>query len=91
LRRYTDGTEVALVAEAAPDRGWKKWKIWDDPNHYPDSNYVIEDTNTVIYLTMNTDYVLEAVFSCSASSSVLPPIALVLLALVAGVSIRRLT
>jgi hypothetical protein len=90
LRRYTDGTEVMLVAEPAPDRGWKKWKIWDDPNQYPDPNYESSDTNTVIYLTMDKDYVVEAIFACSADSGVLPPIAMAFLTLLAGAMVRRL-
>jgi hypothetical protein len=91
LRRYTDGTEVVLVADPCDDRGWKKWKIWDDPNRYPDSNYVTEDTNAVIYLTMDRDYVVEAIFSCSASSSAMPPVAMVLVLLTLAVAVRRLT
>jgi hypothetical protein len=90
LLRYTDGTDIVMAAEALPDRGWKKWKIWEDPNQYPDPNYTITDTNTVLYLTMDKDYVVEAIYSCSASSSVLPPIGMVLLALAAGVLIRRM-
>jgi hypothetical protein len=90
LRRYTDGTEITMVAEAIEGRAFKKWKIWDDPNHYPDPNDVIGDTNTVLYLTMGNDYRIEAVFSC-ASSSVLPPVAIALLMMVLGVLIRRLT
>jgi hypothetical protein len=90
LRRYTAGTEVTLVADPAPERGWKKWKIWNDPNRYPDPNYEVSDTNTVIYLTMDRDYVVEVIFSCSASSA-LPPMVILLLTLSAGVIIRRLS
>jgi hypothetical protein len=90
LRRYTDGTEVVMTATPAEGRGWKKWKIWDDPNQYPDSNYVTDDTNSVLYLTMDTDYVVEAIFSCSADGSVLPPLGIVLVALAAGIVRRRL-
>jgi hypothetical protein len=89
LRRYTNGTEVVLTATPAEGRGWKKWKIWDDPNQYPDSNYVTDDTNSVLYLTMDTHYVVEAIFSCSADSSMMPPIGMVLLALASWVVVRR--
>jgi hypothetical protein len=89
LRRYTYGTEIVLTATPAEGRGWKKWKIWDDPNHYPDPNYEASDTNAVIYLTMDRDYVVEAIFSCSADSSVLPPIGMVMLLLMLGVVVRR--
>jgi hypothetical protein len=89
MREYTDGTEVVLVAYPNPDRGWKKWKIWEDPNQYPDPNYTISDTNTVLYLTMDKDYAVEAIFSCSASSSVLPPLAVVMMILALGAVVRR--
>lgn len=89
LLRYTDGTEIVLSPEPLPDRGWRHWKIWDDPNHYPDPNHQITDTNAVLYLTIDKDYVIEAVFSCSASDSALPPIAMVLLLLTMGTAARR--
>jgi hypothetical protein len=91
LRRYTDGTEVVLAATPAEGRGWKKWKIWTDPNHYPDSNYVADDTNSVLYLTMDNDYVVEAIFSCSADSGAFPAVAMALLALMIGAAARRQT
>jgi hypothetical protein len=77
-----------MVAAALPDRGWKKWKIWDDPNDYPDPNHQASDANTVLYLTMDRDYVVEAIFSCSASS-MLPPASVVLLLLTLCVVVRR--
>jgi hypothetical protein len=87
VRRYTDGTEVVMVAEAIEGRSFKKWKIWDDPNTFPDPNYVVGDTNTVLYLTMGQDYKIEAVFSCS-SGDVMMPLGLVLLMLASGVALR---
>jgi hypothetical protein len=90
LRRYTEGTEIVLVADPCDGRSWKKWKIWEDPNDYPNATSVISDTNTVLYLTMDKDYVVEAIFSCSESSSLLPPVAIVLLLLSLGVVIRRM-
>jgi MYXO-CTERM domain-containing protein len=51
----------------------------------------MSDTNTALYLTMDRDYVVEAVFSCSPSSGVLPPLAMGLLLLALGVVVRRLS
>jgi hypothetical protein len=90
LRRYTSGTEVVLVAEALEGRSFKKWKIWDDPNRYPDPNCVDTDSNVLAYLTMDRDYVVEAIFSCSGDSSVLPPAAVVLVTLTLGALLRRM-
>jgi hypothetical protein len=90
VRRYADGTGVVMIAMPAEGRGWKKWKVWDDPNHYPDPNYEASDTNTVMYLTMDKDYVVEAIFSCSVASGVLPPVGMVLVSLALGVVVRRL-
>ncbi len=85
LRRYTDGTEVVLAA--TPTEGsWNHWKIFD-PNYPGDSNYYSFDTNSVLYLTMDTDWSVEAQFKCGSS---LPPfVAMSLLALAVGVVVRR--
>lgn len=85
LRRYTPGTEVMLVA--TPTEGtFDRWKIFD-PNYPGDDNYATIDSNTVIYLTMDGDYVVEASFKCGSG---LPPfVAMSLLALGLGVAIRR--
>jgi hypothetical protein len=39
---------------------------------------------------MDTDVVVEAIFACSADSSVLPPIAVAFLVLMTGAVIRRI-
>ncbi len=87
LLRYTTGTEVVLVAEPLPDRSFKSWTIYD-PNYPGDGNYATLDTNAVIYLTMDADYEVEALFNCG--SGVPPFVAMTLLALGLGVVIRRM-
>ena len=82
LRRYTDGTLVCLTAEPLPGKTFLKWKIMDNGGET-----VGEDTNQVMYLTMDQDYQVEAQFKCG--SSVPPFVAMTLLALAAGVVIRR--
>ncbi len=88
LRRYTDGTEVVLVATPAPDRGWQRWRIYD-PNYPGDANYATDDTNTTLFLTMDQDTTVEAVFKCG--SSVPPFVAMTLMALGLAVMLRRLS
>jgi hypothetical protein len=87
-RQYTDGTEIVLVATPVPGKSWRAWKIYD-PNHPGDSNYAVEDSNTVLYLTMDADYDVEAIFKCG-SSDMLPPVGMVLLALGLGLVARRI-
>ncbi len=87
-RRYTDGTEIVLVATPQSGKSFKEWLIWDDPNRYPDSNYCAIDSNEVLALTMDTDYVIEGSFKCGGS---LPLAAgMTLLALGLGAFLRRL-
>ncbi len=88
LRRYTNGTQVVLTAQPLSGKSLKHWLIWD-PNHPGDANYVSQDTNTVLYLTLDADWVVEAAFKCGGSSA-LPPIAMVLLGLTLTLIIRRI-
>jgi hypothetical protein len=88
LRRYTSGTEVVLVAEPVEGKAFRAWKIYD-PNYPGDGNHAVEDSNGVLYLTMDADYQIEAIFKCG-SSEMLPPVGLVLLVLAAGALVRRL-
>lgn len=81
-RKFPNGVEVTLEAVPNPTRGFKKWKI-TDPN-----GVVTEDTNSIITITMDGDYDVEAVFKCSSSSSLMP-LGVVLLVLTMGVVIRR--
>ena len=72
LRRYVVGTEVALTAVPEPGKSLNKWLIYD-PNYPGDGNYATEDTNTVLYLTMDEDYEVRAKFKCgSGVGQVLP-------------------
>ncbi len=87
LYRYTDGTEVVLVAEAVEGKSFKQWKVYD-PNFPGDANYVTLDTNTVLMLTMDGDYDVRAEFNCG--SGVPPFLAMSLLALAGAGLLRRL-
>ncbi|MBN1346736.1 MAG: hypothetical protein JXQ73_28860 [Phycisphaerae bacterium] len=86
LLRYTEGTEVALLAEPIEGKSFKGWRFFD-PNHPGDANYGATDANHVIYLTMDRDYEIEAAFKCGTS---LPPfVAMTLMAMAVGVAVRR--
>jgi len=87
LRRFTEGTEVVMVGEAIEGKSFDGWTIFD-PNYPGDREHAVEDTNSVLYLTMDADWEIEASFGCG-SSEMLPPLGMVLLALGAGVVIRR--
>lgn len=88
MPKYIDGTVVTLTAIPNPDsKGFLNWKIWD-PNFPGDDNYMVKDTNTVLTLVMDGDYVVEAKFKCGSASAMMP-LGIVLLALTAGVVIRR--
>ena len=86
-RRYTDGTEIVMVATPVEGKSFKQWKIYD-PNHPGDSSYVNVDTNAVLYLTMDGDYEIEAIFKCG-SGEMLPPVGMVLGMLTLSVVARR--
>ena len=87
LRRYTDGTEIVMVGTPAEGKLFRVWKIYD-PNYPGDANYITEDSNTVLYLTMDGDYAIEAIFKCG-SAEMLPPVGIVLVALTVGFVIRK--
>jgi hypothetical protein len=88
LRRFTNGTEIAVTATPVSGKTFVGWTIYSDPNKYPDANYAVTDANSVIYLVMDKDYLLDVEFKCGSG---LPPfIAAALLALGVGVVIRRL-
>ena len=82
-RVYTDGTPVTLTAVPNSGKIFLKWKVQD-------ANEVLlyEDSNLVTLVTMDQDYNVEAQFKCG--SSVPPFVAFMLLALAAGVIVRRL-
>jgi len=87
LRRYTDGTAIVLTALPHSGKSLKHWIIWD-PNHPGDSNYTATDTNTVLYLTMDANWQIDAAFKCGGS--VPPFVAMTLLALGLAAAVRRL-
>jgi hypothetical protein len=87
LCRYTNGTEIVLVAEPVDGKSFNRWRIFD-PNHPDDGNYATLDSNAVLYLTMDEDKIVEASFKCG--SSVPPFVAMTFLALGLGVVVRRL-
>lgn len=88
--RYTKGTGIALSAVPISGKSFGGWAVWADPNKYPDANFItIQDSNAVLYLTMDHDYLAEATFKCG--SGVEPFVGVVLLALAVGVVVRRLT
>jgi len=86
--KFANGQEIVLTATPIDGKILKEWRIWDDPNLYPDKNFATIDSNTVLTLTMNGDKHVEAKYKCGSN---LPPfIAMTLLALTVGVMIRRL-
>lgn len=88
LRRYTTGTEIVLVADAFEGRGFKGWTIYD-PNFAPgDANHAFLDSNAILYLTMDADYVIKATFTCSGSGQV-PLLAVTLLVIALTFARRR--
>ncbi len=88
LCRYTNGTKVVLIAEPLSGKSLKEWIIFD-PNHPGDANYTRTDTNSVLYLTLDADWQIEAAFKCGGGSELVMPLGMVLLAMFAGVVIRR--
>ena len=82
-RRYTNGTEVALTAEPLPGKTFLKWKYWDPCS----PGTVYEETNAVLYLTMDSSLNVEAQFKCG--NSVPPFVGMTLLALAVGLVVRR--
>ncbi len=87
-RRYTKGTGVVLTAEAFKGK-FTKWKV-KGPNDANDPSYQESiDTNSVLYLTMDGDYAVKAVFKCGGGG-VEPFAGMVLMVLGLGVVIRRL-
>jgi len=86
--RYADGTALVLTAEPVSGKSLKQWTIYD-PNFPGDDNYAVTDTNSVLYLTLDANYEVNAHFKCGGS--VPPFVALALLALALTVVIRRVT
>lgn len=73
---YPPYTPVTLTARPEPNRGFKKWVVYD-PNFPGDPNYATEDTNLVLNIIMDGNYEVEARFMCSSGmGDVLPMMAL---------------
>ena len=90
LRRYTRGTLLMLDAVVpCGSKAFKKWTV-KGPNQSDDPNYqVVMDTNEVLYLAMDGDYLVKATCKCGGGGMApFAGMALVLLAL--GAAIRRL-
>jgi len=90
-RRYTSGTPVVLDAVVpCGNKVFKKWTV-KGPNQSDDPNYlIVTDTNEVVYLTMDGDYLVKATCKCGGGG-IEPFAGMVLLALGLGVLVRRIT
>jgi hypothetical protein len=86
LRRYTNGTAVVLVATPISGKSFKEWTIYD-PNYPGDISHAASDSNAVLHLTMNADWKVDANFKCGSGME--PFVAVALLALAVGAGVRR--
>lgn len=85
-RYYRPDQSIALTAQPESGRSFKHWEVYD-PNFPDDANHVTLDSNAVIYLTMDTDQHVRAVFQCGSSAG-LPLVGAMALLMVVGL-IRR--
>jgi hypothetical protein len=85
--RYTDGTQVELSAAAITKKKFSGWTIFD-PNYPGDPNRAVVDSNSVLRLTMDRDYQIQATFACA--SGVEPFLGFGMLVLVLCAAYRRL-
>jgi len=90
-RRYTQGTPIVLdTVVPVGNKVFKKWTI-KGPNDSGDPLYqIVSDTNEVVYLTMDGDYLVKATCKCGGGG-IEPFAGMVLLVLGLGVIVRRLT
>jgi hypothetical protein len=80
------GKEVTLTAIPVSGKRFESWTIYD-PNHPGDVFYSVQDTNSVLHLTMNANWEVEAKFNCGTGvASVLPLLAIGMLS---GLKARR--
>ncbi len=85
---YVEGQQVVLTAIPNGSKQFVKWRIYD-PNHPGDANYIAQDTNDVLCLTMDGDYGVVAKFKCSDGAAPLVPVVLGALGGLAIVRRRR--
>ena len=87
-RRYTDGTAIALdTVVPCGSKSFKKWTV-KGPNDSGDPLYqIVTDTNEVLFLTMDGDYLVKA--TCKCGGGVEPFAGMALLLLGIGVAIRK--
>jgi len=88
-RQYTHGTAIVLDGVVpCGNKSFKKWTV-KGPNDSGDPAYqIVTDTNEVLYLTMDGDYLVKATCKCGGGG-VEPFAAVVLLLLGLGAVIRR--
>ncbi len=84
---YAVGTLVTLSAIPNDGRAFNRWLVYD-PNHPGDANHAVEDANTVLHLTFDANWEVEAAFKCGGSG-LLFPLGLMLCGSVALSVIRR--
>ena len=80
---YRPGTEVTLTAVPDQGKSFRYWKVYD-PNHPGDANYIELDANTVLHLTMDADWEVEAAFKCGGGVGLMFP-----LSVAAGLALMR--
>lgn len=88
LPEYPANTEVTLTAIPFEGKSFKKWKIYD-PNYPGDSNHITIDTNSVLTLVMDGDYVIRAMFGCGSGVEQALPILVVLVVVGCGIVAGR--
>jgi len=82
------GTEVTLTAVPVEGKSFKHWQIFH-PDHPNDANYATLDANDITTIIMDTDLHVNAVWKCGGVASLLLPLMLGVLGLMALASRRR--
>jgi subtilisin family serine protease len=87
LLSYVPGQVVLLEANAISGRYFAGWTIFD-PNYPGDLNYAdVNDANTVLNLTMNADWQVEASFKCGTGTAAVAPL-LAIAIVICGCAVR---
>jgi len=89
-RRYTQGTSIVLdTVVPVGNKVFKKWTV-KGPNESSDPLYqIVSDTNEVLYLTMDGNYLVKATCKCGGGG-IEPFAGMVLLVLALALTVRRL-